>query len=333
FAVLKYDTLFLYDSEAQLECRGVIVISMYHISPYPPNSPEAEVYGRSHCLRLHPPIDGDDYYVWASTPVDLESWHFALLDAASASGTADLPDEESPLRFDPRDMLELMAHLSIESPSLPGSALLDRQGPRWVNALIGRAWLAHYHTQHLHDYVMHRLARKLARAKTPGLVDWLRVRDLDVGRSAPRLTSNPRLVDLTESGDLTLALDLAYEGGMRVEVESRLAMPMAMPGTGGRVLGMTVVLAVKVHRLSGRLHLRMGPPPSNRIWLGFDGDPTLEMQIEPVVADRKVGWSRAISVIDRKLRDMLKEAMVLPHMEDFVIGPTRLGGSGGIFGR
>ncbi|KAG5463798.1 MAG: hypothetical protein BJ554DRAFT_6942 [Olpidium bornovanus] len=52
YALLRKDTLFLYDSEAQRECKGVIVLTRYMVNLYPPGQADNEVYRKDTPIRL-----------------------------------------------------------------------------------------------------------------------------------------------------------------------------------------------------------------------------------------------------------------------------------------
>ncbi|SAM00147.1 hypothetical protein [Absidia glauca] len=60
FAVLKYHTLYLYDSEQQLDCQQVLALQHYKVGMYPPDIQDAELFSRPYWIQLTSLIDDND---------------------------------------------------------------------------------------------------------------------------------------------------------------------------------------------------------------------------------------------------------------------------------
>lgn len=69
--------------------------------------------------------------------------------------------------------------------------------------------------------------------------------------------------------------------------------------------------------------LKIKPPPSDRLWLGFYDMPQMELAIEPLVSTRAVKWSLVTSVIEKRINESLEEYLVLPNMEELGLPPLK----------
>ncbi|KAI0240100.1 hypothetical protein L0F63_000973, partial [Massospora cicadina] len=78
-----------------------------------------------------------------------------------------------------------------------------------------------------------------------------------------------------------------------------------------------------------KILLRIKPPPTNRFWIGFYEMPKMSLSIEPMVSDTQIKSTMIIQAIERRIFEMVKEAVVLPNMDDFCFFPSF--GTGGIF--
>lgn len=80
-------------------------------------------------------------------------------------------------------------------------------------------------------------------------------------------------------------------------------------------------LSVEVRGLVGTLVLNIPPPPSDRIWYGFRGNPKIWLSARPKFGERRVNISHVIAWIEKKLLEELQKVIVLPNMDDLVIPP------------
>ncbi|PSN49759.1 hypothetical protein C0J52_08478, partial [Blattella germanica] len=88
-----------------------------------------------------------------------------------------------------------------------------------------------------------------------------------------------------------------------------------------RVSNTNLVLTVEVNGLIGTLTLNIPPPPSDRLWYGFRGNPRLWLQARPKVGERQVSVSQVTSWIEKQLIKEFQKKFVLPNMDDLVIPP------------
>ncbi|XP_052775563.1 testis-expressed protein 2-like [Mya arenaria] len=80
-----------------------------------------------------------------------------------------------------------------------------------------------------------------------------------------------------------------------------------------------LVLTVEVQRLSGTLAINIPPPPSDRLWYGFRGNPQLWLVAKPKVGEREVTMSHITEWIEKKLALEFQHVLVMPNMDDLVV--------------
>ncbi|KAJ1652229.1 hypothetical protein IWQ61_007389 [Dispira simplex] len=352
FVTLKYDTLFLYDSEQQAECRGVVVVPYYQVAIHPRNLPENEVFHKDLPILLRKTLPGkdedppemtsalqDSYYIYADTPIIKEDWYFALCRASrlqsravnpssEKQGSKGVPPEDQdrsapdqadpflPLGFDQHALQDI--HRTIQAD--------DRHiQTQWLNAVIGRVFLSVYRTDMMKQYFINKIRLKITKLKKPSFLGNIEVRDLSVGDGVPSIT-NPRLLSLDERGELKAEMYVHYAGGFRCEIETEVQLSVTSRLKSLRV---PLVLSVVLKRLTGKILLQVKPPPSNRFWVGFYETPSMDLCIEPIVSEKQVKFGMVIQAIERRIYDVINETVVLPNMDDTPFFATE--GLGGIF--
>ncbi|XP_069685318.1 testis-expressed protein 2 isoform X2 [Periplaneta americana] len=82
-----------------------------------------------------------------------------------------------------------------------------------------------------------------------------------------------------------------------------------------------LMLTVEVNALVGTLAVNIPPPPSDRIWYGFRGNPRLWLQARPKLGERQVNIVQVTSWIEKQLCQEFQKKFVLPNMDDIVIPP------------
>ncbi|GAA5825861.1 hypothetical protein JCM3770_003363 [Rhodotorula araucariae] len=353
FAVLKQKTLFLYEGEDQGECWAAIDVAAHDIVIFPEGNVDGELYVKRTAIELKPrkvgtgdaekgaaasPVVGetrsDDavydsetgnpllWFIFAKVNSDKEDWYHSLV----LSSRLGYPDAQAAIAqdralFEPADMARLMEQIDQQPDSIP---------MRWFNALLGRVFLTAYRTSTLEDYLTSRIVRKLKRVKTPAMLSEIQVREVNVGASAP-LFSKPMLKELTADGDASMEVHVAYVGGMRVTIETEATVSL---GSRFKPYSVRLVLAVVLRELEGTLLVKMKQPPSNRIWFGFREIPRMALSVEPVVSTRQIKWSLVTGPIESRIRELIAESLVLPHMDDLSFFDTRAAphSRGGIYG-
>lgn len=89
----------------------------------------------------------------------------------------------------------------------------------------------------------------------------------------------------------------------------------------GAHIGTEVRLAVACKKLTGRVHLRMGPVPADRVWFGFYTEPEIDFDIDSSIGQTNpiANIPKLASIIVYKLKQELVEVMVLPDMDDIAL--------------
>lgn len=314
FAVLKHHTLYLYDSERQLDCQGVIQVDQHKVTMHPPGLKDPELFTRPHLIKLtHMQHNDQHYYINCNRCIDKEDWFLALRHAAynNTITTHDV-DQQIALRHLINTIHSNEHHFQTQ----------------WFNAMLGRIFCGVYKTDNIRAFLYNKLISKLDKinARRPPFLGEITVRSVHPGHAQPYITQ-PRLLSLTPSGELTAEAYMQYEGGIRFEIETVLQWRYSdhLPP-----LKIDLVLAITLRSLQGRFLLKIKEPPTNRFWYGFYELPKMEWGVEPLVWERRVGYSVVVKAIQNKIDELVMENIVLPNMDDITFFPTE-NADGGIF--
>ncbi|MCJ1393880.1 hypothetical protein MMC18_006756 [Xylographa bjoerkii] len=311
YVVLRHGHLMLYDDLEQVEVRHVISLAHHDVSIYSGGNeiPEGELWIKRNAIRLTRKENIGDttsfskpFYLFSENCSDKEDFYFALLQNQERS-----PDDPNspprPLHFEVKDIISLVQRLHSSEEHLQ---------TRWVNAMVGRVFLAVYKTQDLEDVVRMKITKKIARVKKPAFLSGIILQKIDLGEAAPHIT-NPHLKDLTVDGDCCVEADFKYAGNFRLEIAATARIDL---GTRFKAREVNLVLAAVVKKLEGHVLVRFKPPPSNRIWISFESMPHIEMTIEPIVSSRQITYGIILRAIESRIREVIAETIVLPHWDD-----------------
>ncbi|KAI5728272.1 hypothetical protein M8J77_014003 [Diaphorina citri] len=78
-----------------------------------------------------------------------------------------------------------------------------------------------------------------------------------------------------------------------------------------------ISLFVELQGLAGRLVLNIPPPPSDRLWYGFKGNPRLWLTAYPKFGDKELGLIS--NILQKIICTEFQKVVVLPNMDDFVL--------------
>lgn len=311
FVVLRHGHLMLYDDSEQVEVRHVISLEHHHISIYGEEAtiPEGELWIKRNAICLARKANADEsavkskpFYLFSENCSEKEDFYFALLQNQEVKPQG-RDNPARPQLFEVKHVIGLVQKLHSSEEHLQ---------TRWINALVGRGFLALYKTKEVEDFVRKKISKKIARVKKPAFLSSIVLQRIDMGESAPFIT-NPRLKDLTIDGECCVEADIKYTGNFRLEVAATARIEL---GTRFKAREVHLVLAVVVRSLEGHLLVRFKPPPSNRVWIAFDRMPEMEMSIEPVVSSRQITYNIILRAIESRIREVIAETMVLPHWDD-----------------
>ena len=309
YVVLRHGHLMLYDDIQQLEVRYVISLDYHDVDIYGGGEeiPEGDLWAKRNSIRLirremHLGDKGTSlpFFLFNENMSEKEDFYHALLNNQQRNSD-DVPEAED---FDVKHIVNLVQKLHSTEEQLQ---------TRWLNAMIGRLFLALYKTPELEDFIRAKLMKKISRVKKPGFITKLSLLKIDTGTAGPFIT-NPRLKDLTVNGDCMVEVDVEYTGNFRLEVGATARIDLGKR-FGAREVEM--VLAVTVKRMQGHALARFKPPPSNRIWFAFEKMPHLEMTVEPIVSSRQITYNIILRQIESRIREVIAESLVLPFWDDF----------------
>ncbi|KAG1246165.1 hypothetical protein G6F68_014756 [Rhizopus microsporus] len=121
-------------------------------------------------------------------------------------------------------------------------------------------------------------------------------------------------------------MHVLYEGCFRVELETVLKWTYSDRLPPIRI---DLVLAITLKSIEGKMMVKIKEPPSNRAWYGFHKSPKMDWIIEPVVWEKRIGYSVVSKAIKSKIEEIFRETLELPNMDDIVFFATD--GMGGLF--
>lgn len=319
YVVLRHGHLMLFDDEDQLEVRYVVSLAHHDVSIYSgPNdiTPEGELFIKRNaiCLSRKQGVgeitaDGkpsQPFYLFSENCSDKEDFYFALLRNQDSDST---PKPPIPLQYDVKDIITLVQRLHSSEEHLQ---------TRWINALVGRVFLALYKTPDIEDFIRAKITKKISRVKTPNFLRQIALRNVNMGEAAPVIT-NPRLKDLTVDGELVVEADVRYTGNFRLEVAAIARLEL---GARFKAREVDLLLAAVLKKIEGHMLLRIKPPPSNRLWITFETMPKIEMTIEPIVSSRQITYTLILRQIENRIKEVIAESLVYPNWDDSPFAST-----------
>lgn len=303
----------LFDDDDQLEVRYVVSLAHHDVSIYSGENditPEGELFIKRNAICLsrkkgvgEMTADGkpsQPFYLFSENCSDKEDFYFALL-RNQESGS--IPKPPVPLQYDVKDIITLVQRLHSSEEHLQ---------TRWINALIGRIFLALYKTPEIENFIRAKITKKISRVKTPNFLREITLRNVDMGAAAPVIT-NPRLKDLTVDGQLIVEADVRYTGNFRLEVAAIARLEL---GARFKAREVNLLLAVVLKKIEGHILLRIKPPPSNRLWVTFETMPKIDMSIEPIVSSRQITYTLILRQIENRIKEVVAESLVFPNWDD-----------------
>ena len=115
------------------------------------------------------------------------------------------------------------------------------------------------------------------------------------------------LKDLSAEGTASFEVHLNYRSRPRQpnsEVRITVATTATIP-TGFKPYTVDLVLAVVLNSLEGNMVVQIKRPPSNRVWYGFTHMPKMEVEIIPVVSERKIQIGMVLKAMEKQLREVV----------------------------
>ncbi|KAL4786449.1 hypothetical protein BJX76DRAFT_321366 [Aspergillus varians] len=312
YIVLRHGHLMLYDDANQVEVRYVISLAHHDVSIYGGEGeiPEGELWLKRNAISLSRRLEslGDlggptpPFFFFSENLSDKEDFYFAMLQNQTKMGhSPGRPPKHQD--FDMKHIVALVQRLHSSEEQLQ---------TRWINAVLGRIFLALYRTPQMEEFIRTKITKKISRVNKPNFISKIGLRSIDMGNGAPFII-NPRLKDLTVDGNCCVEADVQYTGNFRAEISATVRIDL---GQRIKAREVDILLAVVLKKLEGHLLIRFKPPPSNRAWISFETMPTLLMDIEPIVSSKQITYGIILRTIESKIREMVAESLVLPFWDD-----------------
>ncbi|KAG6036426.1 hypothetical protein E4U41_005728 [Claviceps citrina] len=315
YVVLRHGHLMLFDDDEQLEVRHVISLAHHDVSIYSGGdvTPEGELFIKRNALCLtRKPVDVDKqapdmqtskpFYLFSENCSAKEDFYFALLKSQQQTFGFD-SNPPIPKGFEVKNIISLVQKLHASE---------DHVHSRWLNALLGRIFLAVYRTRDLENLLREKITKKIARVKRPSFLANITIQKIDTGETAPFFT-NLKLKDLTVEGECVVEADVRYTGNFRIEVGATAKIDL---GTRFKAREVALLLAVVLKRIEGHVLFKVKAPPSNRIWMSFQTMPKMEMAIEPIVSSRQITYTLILRQIENRIKEVFAETLVQPFWDD-----------------
>ncbi|KAI8923576.1 putative integral membrane protein conserved region-domain-containing protein, partial [Entophlyctis helioformis] len=266
-----------------------------------------------------------ELFIYAPTGSDKEDWFFMLRRSSKLPAFADsgalsaFYQEADPMRAYTEAMDKLIQNTSTGLGASP-----EHQATAWLNALVGRVFVAVHSNPYIKDWFIHRLTRRAPQqTETSSFLGDIVIQDLNVGNSLPVL-SNPKLVNISVEGDMNIEMDIDYTGGVRIEAATVATLSVPAWDAYMKPITVPIVVAVKIKRFSARVLLKVKPFwETNRIWFGFYRKPELklELEVEPIISNKLIKIQMVNQVIERRIKEALEESFMLPNMDDLSFTP------------
>lgn len=315
FLVLKHNSLFLYESEEQTYCAHVVVLTGCQVDLYPHTLLLDEIYQKIHPIRIIKATgDGALFegrhtlYIYASNSSEKEDWLYALRQALNPPGQTKRRNEQLAEAI----FMERLGRY-VRGPHVDTAS-------QWLNAIGGRIFYNLFRSKDVERFFRLKFERKSAVAPRPFFLGELKLRSVYPGQSLPML-SKGQLHAISQDGEVTASVDIFYPGGFKLTIatEVRWEIPHL------KALIVPIVMSLQVRRLSGRLLLRIKPPPSDRLWYGFYRPPVLDIDVEPVISSTAITWGVIKTGVLKHLQEELAEHALLPNMDDLTLPPLVVG--------
>jgi hypothetical protein len=308
YAELKLGNLFLYKSEER-DLQHAIVLNKYKVQLYP-ELPDANLLAKRVAVCLTHIKKDLTYYIFLENCSLKEDLYFRIVEL-----TCQNSPKGKALMFDHHDMINIIQKLHSSDENLQTA---------WFNAITARMFMAAYQTDAFRGYFEEKIVKKLARVKRPAFLSEIQVTKINVGTSIPFLTT-PKLRELKPDGTLVVAAHLSYNGGYTIEISTKATFNFGQKLINIKPRPVTLVLRLTLSKMEGIVVFQVKPPPSTRIWWGFESMPEMSLKVEPVVSARQITYSMVTNVIESKIREIVKESIVLPFTEDINFFPSQPG--------
>lgn len=309
--------LVLFDNSEMLEPRHVFALSHYNVDIHAGGDaiPEGELWIKRNCIRLWRKQSLKDtagivlpIFLFSDNCSEKEDFYHALLHNVEAESTQDGPPP-APQPFETEDMMRLIRQIHLSDEHIH---------TRYLNAILGRLFLALYKTQDIEDLIRAKIEKKISRVAKPNFITSIALTHVDMGHAAPSI-ANPKLKEMTVDGALTIECDIKYTGHFTIVVAAIARIEL---GSRFKPREVTLVLRGILKKLEGHLLVKIKPPPSNRLWIAFETVPKMDLALEPVVSSRQITYGVILRAMESRIREVIAETLVSPNFDDIPFKDT-----------
>jgi hypothetical protein len=187
-----------------------------------------------------------------------------------------------------------------------------------LNLLAARIFFENTSGRDFEHFVRGKIEAKLNVLQLPSpLSGHIEVADITIGGEVP-LISNVSFASFSTNGEIGFDFDLHYRGGFRVVfAASFYVKSIRVP---------QLLFHVHVVEISGRMHVSIGPPPTNKFWIGFHSPPSVRLEFTQEVASHDgvlssiLSWIPDLSdTISNFVKVEMFEDMLLPNLDDYTL--------------
>ncbi|CUG86909.1 Hypothetical protein, putative [Bodo saltans] len=187
-----------------------------------------------------------------------------------------------------------------------------------LNLLAARIFFENTSGRDFEHFVRGKIEAKLNVLELPSpLSGHIEVADITIGGEVP-LISGVSFASFSTNGEIGFDFDLHYRGGFRVVfAASFYVKSIRVP---------QLLFHVHVVEISGRMHVSIGPPPTNKFWIGFHSPPNVRLEFTQEVASHEgvlssiLSWIPDLSeTISNFVKVEMFEDMLLPNLDDYAL--------------
>lgn len=301
----------MFDNSEQLEIRHVISLAIHDIDIYAGGEsvPEGELWIKRNCIRLkkkpalsHDYPNSTSYYLFSDNCSEKEDFYHALIRNQERASENEI-EPPIPLSFETDNMIKLIKQLHDSQ---------ENTQSRWLNALLGRLFLALYKTPEVEAFIRNKITKKVARVAKPNFITSITLQDVEMGESGPSFM-NPKLREMTVDGALTLEADVRYSGNFKAVIAAVARIEL---GSKLKAREVNMILHGVLRKLEGHILFKIKSPPSNRIWMTFETMPKLDISLEPIVSSRHITYGVILRPLINRIREVFAETLVYPNWDD-----------------
>lgn len=189
-----------------------------------------------------------------------------------------------------------------------------------INLLVGRIFFNISQAGLIEQQIIGKFRRKLEISPLPPFLEGLSITEIALSKQPP-LLSQIELHRCTDVGDLSFFCSLSLASEIAIVVEGKVvsdALPLVK-----RLKRFTIPITVRatIRSVSGRALVHLKRPPSDRIWFGFLEKPTIDLQLEPVIASTTVSIAIILEFLEGCAIEAINNSIVYPSMEDVAVIP------------